>query len=105
MENSTGYLLKGRVIDGSLNPPIEDGALVVEGERISWVGHASALPPMYEDRNFEVIDLPGRSLMSGLIGGHTHISFGVSRSEEENVLYTPVEFRTAKAIYYSKKVI
>lgn len=105
MTKQSGYLLKGRVIDGTLNAPVEQGALVIEGERIGWVGEAAALPPAYRDRELEVIDLPGRTLMPGLIDGHTHISFGESRSEEENALYTPVEFRTAKALYYAKKVL
>jgi imidazolonepropionase-like amidohydrolase len=100
-----GYILKGRVIDGSLNPPIERGAVVVEGERIAWVGESPALPPAYADSKLQVIDLPGRSILPGIVDGHTHISFGEARSEEENALYTPVEFRTAKAIYYSKKVL
>jgi imidazolonepropionase-like amidohydrolase len=105
MTAKTGYLLKGRVIDGTLDQPIEAGALVIEGERISWVGPAANLPPIYSAQQFEVIDLPGRTLMPGLVDGHTHISFGEARSEEENALYTPVEFRTAKAIYYSKKIL
>jgi imidazolonepropionase-like amidohydrolase len=105
MTSKQGYLLKGRVIDGTLDAPLEHGAVVLEGERISWVGEAAALPPMYADRQLEVIDLPGRTLMPGLVDGHTHISFGESRSEEENALYTPVEFRTAKALYYSKKIL
>uniref|UniRef100_UPI003F509A79 metal-dependent hydrolase family protein n=1 Tax=Caballeronia sp. LjRoot34 TaxID=3342325 RepID=UPI003F509A79 len=100
-----GYLLKGRIIDGTLNPPVESGAVVIEGERLAWVGPAADLPPMYLDRELDVIDLPGRTLMPGLVDGHTHISFGESRSEEENALYTPVEFRTAKALYYAKKVL
>ena len=105
MNAKNGYLLKGRLIDGTLDAPVEDGAVVIEGQRISWVGAAAALPPMYVDRQLEVIDLPGRTLMPGLIDAHTHISFGEARSEEENVLYTPVEFRTAKAIYYAKKIL
>jgi imidazolonepropionase-like amidohydrolase len=105
MNPTKGYLLKGRIIDGTLNPPVENGAVVVEGERIAWVGKAEALPAQYTGQSYEVIDLPGRSIMPGLIDGHTHISFGESRSEEENALYTPVEFRTAKALYYSKKVL
>lgn len=105
MKQSKGYLLKGRIIDGSLNPPVEDGAVVVEGERISWVGKTQDLPAHYNENEYTLIDLPGRSIMPGLIDGHTHISFGESRSEEENALYTPVEFRTAKALYYSKKVL
>lgn len=105
MEEKRGYLLKGRVIDGTLNAPIERGAVVIEADRIRWVGGADALPDEYRPSHYEVIDLPGRSIMPGLIDGHTHISFGESRSEEENALYTPVEFRTAKAIYYAKKVL
>ncbi|WP_407713724.1 amidohydrolase family protein [Comamonas testosteroni] len=105
MSASKGYVIKGRVIDGTLNAPIENGAVAVEGERIKWVGLAQELPQQFIDPAFEVIDLPGRSIMPGLIDGHTHISFGESRSEEENALYTPPEFRALKAIYYAKKVL
>jgi len=104
MSNS-GYVLKGRVIDGTLESPVENGAVVLEGNRIAWVGRASRLPAPYVNGAYEVIDLPERSIMPGLIDGHTHISFGESRSEEENALYTPVEFRTAKALYYAKKIL
>ena len=104
MSNS-GYVLKGRVIDGTLESPVENGAVVLEGNRIAWVGRASRLPAPYVNGAYEVIDLPDRSIMPGLIDGHTHISFGESRSEEENALYTPVEFRTAKALYYAKKIL
>lgn len=103
-----GWILKGRVIDGSLQPPIEQGVVVVEGELIAWVGAAAQLPPAYQvgdSDDWRVVDLPGRSIMPGLIDGHTHISFGESRSEEENALYTPVEFRTLKAVWYAKKVL
>jgi imidazolonepropionase-like amidohydrolase len=98
-------LLKGKVIDGTLNPPVDSGAVVVDGERIAWVGAAHAVPPQYNADEYEVIDLPGRSIMPGLVDGHTHISFGESRSEEENALYTPVEFRTIKALYYAKIIL
>jgi imidazolonepropionase-like amidohydrolase len=100
-----GYILKGRIIDGTLAAPIERGAVVVDGERIMWVGELDNMPHDHLSREYEVIDLPDRSILPGLIDGHTHISFGESRSEEENALYTPVEFRTAKALYYSKKIL
>jgi len=109
MDVKNGYLIKGNVIDGTLNPPIEQGAVVIEGERIAWVGQVSALPAHYSEQvtaqTLNVIDLPRRSILPGLIDGHTHISFGESRSEEENAIYTPVEFRTAKALYYAKKIL
>lgn len=100
-----GYLLKGKVIDGSLNQPIARGAVVTEGEYIAWVGAESDLPAHYNANEYELVDLPGRSIMPGLIDAHTHISFGESRSEEENALYTPVEFRTLKAVYNAKKIL
>ena len=105
MDKLKGYLIKGKVIDGTLNAPIERGAVVVDGERIAWVGPADALPAQYNPAEYELVDLPGRTVMPGLVDGHTHISFGESRSEEENALYTPAEFRTAKALYYSKKIL
>ena len=105
---SRGYVLKGNVIDGSLNAPVPNGAVVTDQDKIAWVGPATQLPPQFQDPHgsaFQVIDLPGRSILPGLIDGHTHISFGESRSDEENALYTPVEFRTLKAIWYSKRVL
>ena len=105
-----GYILKGRVIDGSLGACIDRGAVVIDGERIAWVGAAAQLPAQYAQAEpraagYELIDMPDRSILPGLIDGHTHISFGESRSEEENALYTPVEFRTLKAIWFAKKVL
>ena len=100
-----GYVIKARIIDGTLNAPVENGAVATDGERIAWVGPASELPPAYQGAEYETIDLPDRSVMPGLVDAHTHISFGESRSEEENALYTPVEFRTAKALYYAKKIL
>ena len=105
---TSGYILRGKVIDGSLDTPVANGAVVIEGEQLAWVGPTSQLPAVYRnvsEEQFRSIDLPGRSIMPGLIDGHTHISFGESRSEEENALYTPVEFRTLKAIWFAKKVL
>lgn len=101
----TGVTLFGKVIDGSLAPPITSGAVVIEGERIAWVGPRSELPRSYQAPGFEQIDLPGRSIMPGLIDGHTHISFGEARSEEELALYTPVEYRALKAMWNARKVL
>jgi imidazolonepropionase-like amidohydrolase len=100
-----GATLFGRVVDGTLNPPIEDGALVFEGEKIAWVGPRDALSPEYEQPEYAIVDLPGRTIMPGLVDGHTHVSFGEARSEEELALYTPVEYRTLKAAYNARKIL
>lgn len=100
-----GYLLKGKVIDGSLDAPIEQGAVLTDGALISWVGEAAALPADIDMADYEIVELPGRSILPGLVDAHTHISFGESRAEEENALYTPVEFRAIKAIYNARKIL
>lgn len=100
-----GTALYGRVIDGTLNPPVEDGAVVFENERIVWVGKRASLPIPFSRPGYQQISLPGRSILPGLIDGHTHISFGEARSEEELALYTPVEYRTLKAAMNARKVL
>ncbi len=104
-ERYVGTTIYGKLIDGSLNGPIDDGAVVFRGHRILWVGEAAAIPPQYGERDFRQIKLAGRSVLPGLIDGHTHVSFGEARSEEELALYTPVEYRTLKAAMNAKKVL
>ncbi|PKU23449.1 metal-dependent hydrolase family protein [Telmatospirillum siberiense] len=100
-----GTVLLGKVIDGSLNPPIERGAVVFEGESIAWVGPEPALPERYAGPDYRRIAGAGRSIMPGLIDAHTHVAFGEARSEEELALYTPVEYRTLKAAWNAKKIL
>jgi len=89
----------------NVEPPIADGAVVFKGDRIAWVGERARLPDGYKQADYEVVDLPGRTILPGLIDGHTHISFGEARSEEELALYTPVEYRAIKAIWNARKVL
>ena len=104
-ERYAGTTLYGRVIDGTLNPPLENGAVAFQGDRIAWVGAERDLPPAHTAEDHRQIRLPGRSILPGMIDGHTHISFGEDRSEEELALYTPVEYRTLKAAMNAKKVL
>jgi imidazolonepropionase len=59
---------------------IADGAVVTEGDTITWIGAAKDLPVGLEpDRT---IELAGRWLTPGLIDCHTHIVFGGQRAAE-----------------------
>ncbi|GHF35193.1 imidazolonepropionase-like amidohydrolase [Amycolatopsis bartoniae] len=64
-------IVNARVFDGTGTPP-EPADVLVEGHRITGVGHVS------EERRAgaEVIDGAGAVLMPGLIDGHTHLGFG-----------------------------
>ena len=60
--------------------PIDDAALVWEGETIAWVGPERDLPDAYADA--ETIDVGGRIVVPGLVDSHTHLAFGGWRAEE-----------------------
>lgn len=105
MSAASPILLYGRLIDGSLNPPIEAGAVVIHGEKIAWAGEKANLPEAYAPFRTDAIDLPNRSILPGLVDGHIHISFGEARSEEELALHTSVEYRTLRAMWNARKVL
>lgn len=59
---------------------IEAGAVVVQGERIQWVGAEADLPTDFRDQ--ETTDLAGRLVTPALIDCHTHIVAGGNRARE-----------------------
>ena len=59
---------------------IEDGALVIEGGRIAWIGNAADLPSHYASLSAD--DIGGRLVTPGLIDCHTHVVFGGDRARE-----------------------
>jgi imidazolonepropionase len=59
---------------------IDRGAMVLDGERIAWVGPESNLPKSLYSH--EELDLGGRLVTPGLIDCHTHIVHGGHRARE-----------------------
>jgi imidazolonepropionase-like amidohydrolase len=69
--DATAYLITNvTVIDGTGGEPLRGGAVVVEGERITWVGPAT-LAPAFEPRS--ILDGGGCTLLPGLINCHVHL--------------------------------
>lgn len=60
--------------------PIENAAIVWEGDTILWVGKQSDLPASYKAK--EVKDAGGKIVTPGLIDCHTHLCFGGWRADE-----------------------
>ncbi|MFD2415102.1 imidazolonepropionase [Amycolatopsis pigmentata] len=54
-----------------------EAALVLDGERIAWVGSASA-PPAADER----VDVGGRAVLPGWVDSHTHLVFAGDRTAE-----------------------
>ena len=61
---------------------LEDGALVVEGEQLAWVGPTKALPPALRARVVEQHDMHGALITPGLVDCHTHLIYGGQRADE-----------------------
>ena len=61
---------------------IENGAIAVSGDRISWLGSMDDLPPDARHKVPDVVDVKGQCITPGLIDCHTHLVFGGNRARE-----------------------
>src|SRR5688572_27703002 len=61
-----------RLMTGDTRPPIENGALLIEGERIVAVGPDGAVVP---PAGATIVDLRGKTVMPALIDGHSHLGY------------------------------
>ena len=75
--NKTLVIQNGTLIDGTGAPAAENGAVVVEGNRVSSVGLLPGGINLEDTGAVEVIDASGQWIMPGLIDGHCHLSFGL----------------------------
>ncbi|MFN2596284.1 MAG: amidohydrolase family protein, partial [Pyrinomonadaceae bacterium] len=58
---------------------IEDGAMLVRGERIKRVGARTEIEPLIEG-DCEVVDAGGRVVLPGFVDAHTHPVFAGTRA-------------------------
>ena len=65
-------LLRARIVLPISTPPIEDGAVLISGERIQAIGPWAELRGGYDG---EVVDLGGVVLLPGLINAHCHLDY------------------------------
>ncbi len=59
---------------------IDDGSVVIEQDRVAWVGPTGDMPRVYE--GIDQLSLQGRLITPGLIDCHTHIVHGGHRAAE-----------------------
>jgi imidazolonepropionase-like amidohydrolase len=96
-----GYVLvPAAVFDGAALHP--GWRVVVQGDRIVAAGPAPALPA-----GAEVIDLPGATLLPGLIDAHVHLFLHPynETSWNDQVLKEPLSLRVARAVAAAKATL
>src|SRR5438552_8389405 len=52
----------------------------------------------------QVLDYSRHFVMPGLIDVHTHLAYGNAKSEEDIDLYSPLEFRALRGLFFAQKV-
>jgi imidazolonepropionase-like amidohydrolase len=78
----------GKVLDVRTGKTISDAIIVIEGDKIVYVGTASSAPAT-NDR--KAIHLPNATILPGLIDAHTHITSNPSFGYEQLAISTPRE--------------
>src|SRR5215208_6658899 len=97
------FLLRpARVFDGT--EAREGWAVLVRGERIEAAGPAAQLP---RAADAETIDLPGATLMPGLIEGHSHLLLHPYNETpwDDQVLREPLALRVARAVNHARATL
>src|SRR6202011_2209875 len=71
-----------------------------EGGMLDYVGPEKGAPR--RARSDHVLDYSAYFLMPGLVDVHTHLAYGNAKSEEDIDLYSPLEFRTLRGLFFAQ---
>ena len=61
---------------------IPDGAVVIEEGIIKAIGKSDKILETFKEKDYQVIDASGKSVLPGFVDSHTHFVFGGYRAEE-----------------------
>ncbi|HTV89936.1 MAG TPA: amidohydrolase family protein [Stellaceae bacterium] len=94
----------GKLFTGCDDEPRNGEVLAFDDAgRIAYVGPEAAAPR--RGRGDRLIDHSGHFVMPGLIDVHTHLAYGNAKSEEDIDLYSPLEFRTLRGMFFAQKCV
>jgi len=91
-----------RVFDGVNGAPHDGWSVLVEGDHIVAAG-----PNVSAPAGARVIDLPGTTLLPGLIEGHSHLFLHPYNETlwDDQVLHEPLALRTARAVVQAERTL
>ena len=95
-------LRPARVFDGVNPSPHEGWSVLVDGDRITAAG-----PNVTAPAGSRVIDLPGTTLLPGMIEGHSHLFLHPYDETlwDDQVLHEPLALRTARAVVHAERTL
>jgi imidazolonepropionase-like amidohydrolase len=93
----------GQLFTGREDEPRRGEMLVFDEEgMLDYVGPDAGAPR--RQRGDRLFDHSGHFVMPGLIDVHTHLAYGNAKSEEDIDLYSPLEFRALRGMFFAQKV-
>ena len=96
------WLRPARLFDGVNPTPHEGWTVLIEGDRIAMAGANISAPA-----GARIIDLPGATLMPGMIEGHSHLFLHPYNEAlwDDQVLREPLALRTARAVVHARRTL
>ncbi|MGH7100496.1 MAG: amidohydrolase family protein [Stellaceae bacterium] len=93
----------GHLFTGQEDEARAGAMLVFDAEGvIAYAGPAKGAPRRAADD--ALLDYSGSFVMPGLIDVHTHLAYGNAKSEEDIDLYSPLEFRALRGLFFAQKM-
>lgn len=95
-------LRPARVFDGVNPQPHEGWSVLVDGDKIVAAG-----PNLASPAGAQTVDLPGTTLLPGMIEGHSHLFLHPYNETlwDDQVLHEPLALRTARAVVQAAKTL
>jgi imidazolonepropionase-like amidohydrolase len=93
-----GHLFTGREDEARAG----ESLVFDESGTLDYVGPEKGGPR--RARSDHVIDYSAFFVMPGLIDVHTHLAYGNAKSEEDIDLYSPLEFRSLRGMFFAQKL-
>lgn len=97
------YIKCGQLFDGRGETAIADRTIVVQDGVITHVGDAGSVPQ--QKKGDVVLDYSSFFVLPGLTDVHTHLAYGNAKSEENIDLYSPMEFRALRGLFFAQQVL
>ena len=98
----TLLLRPARVFDGVNPAPHEGWSVLVDGDKIAAAGPNLTAPP-----RARTVDLPGTTVIPGMIEGHSHLFLHPYNETlwDDQVLHEPLALRTARAVVQAERTL
>ena len=96
------YVRCGQLFTGNSDDAVAGQTLIFDEDGIlTYAGPEVAAPR--RAGNDRTLDYSGYFVMPGLIDVHTHLAYGNAKSEEDIDLYSPLEFRALRGLFFAQK--